>query len=229
MAAFREHITFSSCLGAAYGFALSRLGYNWIHCALAGALCGVAGMLPDLDSASGRPVRELFGVFAVVAALLLSRRMQEAGATPEGIILAAAVVYMVVRYGVSWLFRHLTVHRGMFHSLPAAVIAAELVFLTHISPDAMAGAVLGGGVFLGFVSHLVLDEIYSVDLRGLHVRLNQAAGSALKLASPNLPSTLFTWGILAGLAYVIGVEQGYVQPIQPPAHFLSAVTNRPAH
>src|SRR5271156_2402297 len=112
MAAFREHITVSSALGVGYGLLLSRTGADWVHCALAGALCGVSGMLPDLDSASGRPVRELFGVFAVVAALLLFRRMQDAGATPEGTILAAGIVYMIVRYGVSWLFKHLTVHRG---------------------------------------------------------------------------------------------------------------------
>jgi membrane-bound metal-dependent hydrolase YbcI (DUF457 family) len=220
MAAFREHITVSSALGVGYGFFLSRLGVGWVHCSLAAALCGIAGMLPDLDSDSGRPVRELFGVFAVVAALLLFRRMQDTGATPDGTILAAGAVYMLVRYGVAWLFKHVTVHRGMFHSLPAALIAAEIVFLAHTSPEPLGRLLLAGGVFVGFVSHLVLDEIYSVDMRGLRLRLKDSAGSALKLASPNWPSTAFTWLILAGLTYVIGVEQGYVRRIDPPVRFL---------
>jgi hypothetical protein len=52
---------------------------------------------------------------------------------------------------------------------------------------------------LGFLSHLVLDEIYSVDFMGLRVRLNKYAGSALKFFSPSWTATLIAYAILAGL------------------------------
>ncbi len=55
---------------------------------------------------------------------------------------------------------------------------------------------------LGFLSHLVLDELYSVDFMGLRVRLNKYAGSALKLASRSWPATLTTYVILAGLGFL---------------------------
>jgi membrane-bound metal-dependent hydrolase YbcI (DUF457 family) len=222
MAAFRQHVTVSSGLGLGYAAFLWGLGTQWAHGALAGLLCGVAGMLPDLDSDSGRPVKELFGVTAVAVPLLLVRRWQAAGVSPEGTVLLGAGLYLAIRFGVAWLFRRLTVHRGMFHSLPAAVIAAELVFLADNSPDAPGRFTLAVGVFLGFVSHLVLDELYSVDARGLRVRLNKAAGSALKLASRSASATVLTWSLLAALTYLVGVERGYLRPIHwsldyPPA------------
>jgi hypothetical protein len=215
MAAFREHVAFSSLLGVGYGALLFRAAHvEWTHAALAAGLCGVSGMLPDLDSDSGRPVREMFGLTAVAVPLLLLQRLRNTGMTQEATILLAALIYFLIRFGVAFLFKHLTVHRGMFHSLPAALIAAELVYLVQDDPQAMGRLVLAGGVLLGFLSHLVLDEIYAVDIRGLRVKLNKMAGSALKLFSPSIPATLFTWLTLGVLTYLICVDGGYVRPVR---------------
>src|SRR5438132_10271343 len=135
MAAFKQHLMFSCALGAGYSLALRYLGFEPTHAALAGALCGASGMLPDLDSASGRPVRELFGLTAAVVPLLLLHRLQDAGLTAEGMILLMAGLYLAIRFGAAWLFSHLTVHRGMFHSVPAAFIASEITFLAHNCPE----------------------------------------------------------------------------------------------
>src|SRR5690242_16545035 len=131
MAAFAQHVQVSSVLGAGYAVSLWYLGADATHAALAGALCGVAGMLPDLDSDSGKPRRELFGVLAALVSFVLMHRLHRAGMSREGSILSAAAIYLATRWGAAWLFHQLTVHRGMFHSLPAAGIAAECAFLTH--------------------------------------------------------------------------------------------------
>ncbi len=58
MAAYREHITFSTMLGVGYGLgATFALGFTPAQGALAAWLTALGGMLPDLDSESGRPVR----------------------------------------------------------------------------------------------------------------------------------------------------------------------------
>ncbi len=36
-------------------------------------------------------------------------------------------------------------------------------------------------VVLGYLSHLLLDELYSVEWKGIRIRLNKFAGSAFKL------------------------------------------------
>ncbi len=56
MAGFKTHITTSSVLGAAYGTgAFMFYDTPWPTCMLGAGLCGVSGMLPDLDSGPGRP------------------------------------------------------------------------------------------------------------------------------------------------------------------------------
>ncbi len=214
MAAFRQHMLFSTGLGIGYAAVLAK-GFDVepAHGALAGGLCAASGMLPDLDSDSGRPIQEMFSLTAAVIPLLLFQRLRGGGFSPEETILFLSGVYLLIRFGAAWLFKRLTVHRGMFHSIPAAIIAAELVFLAHVCPEQHGALILGGGVLLGFLSHLVLDELSSVDLRGLQVRLNKAAGSALKLGSRNVVATMTSWLLVAVLTYFAGVKQGYFQPI----------------
>jgi len=160
MAAFREHVTFSTVLGMGYAITLKSFGWDLGPSLLAGGLCGLAGMFPDLDSASGKPLKELFGLLATVCSLFVFHHLRHAELTPADRILCAAGCYLFVRFGVRWLFARLTVHRGMWHSLPAAFLMAELTFLLSGDVVGSSGAViLGAGVFLGFLSHLVLDEI----------------------------------------------------------------------
>jgi hypothetical protein len=213
MAAFRQHIAFSSMLGLGYMAACKKLGIQWEDGLLAGGICGLAGMLPDLDSDSGRSVRELFGVLAIAAPLLLLHRLENAGFTVEETILFGAATYFFVRFGLGMLFNRLTVHRGMFHSLPAAVIAAEAVYLAHQTPDQKARLALAGGMFLGFLSHLVLDEVYSVDARGLQIRLKASAGSAIKLYSSSIIATGVAWLFLGVLTYLVAIDRGWLAPL----------------
>ena len=30
-------------------------------------------------------------------------------------------MYLAIRFGIAWILRHYSVHRGMFHSLPTAI------------------------------------------------------------------------------------------------------------
>ena len=101
----------------------------WPTCALAGGLCGVAGMLPDLDSGPGVPLRESVAFAAAVVPMMLIHRFQALGMSQEMMILAGAGVYWRSASACAELLKRFTVHRGMFHSLPAAAIFGELAFL----------------------------------------------------------------------------------------------------
>jgi hypothetical protein len=226
VAAFKQHITFSSLLGVGYAAALGSSGVEWVHSILAGALCGFAGMLPDLDSPSGRPAREVFGFTAIAVPLLLARRLLRTGMASEEVVLVGAALYLLIRFGMAWLFRHLTVHRGMFHSIPAALIAGEIVFLAHDSTIPYGRLTLAGGIMLGFLSHLILDEIWSVDMNGMTLRLNKAAGSAMKFFSKSLAATIGTWLLLGVLTYFVGVDCGYFQPPPVQLHLPAGVKEK---
>src|SRR5262249_33919736 len=63
MASYRGHLTFSSALGVTYaGLAFGELNVPLPIAAVGGGLAALGGLLPDLDSDSGVPVRELFNL-----------------------------------------------------------------------------------------------------------------------------------------------------------------------
>lgn len=201
MAGFRTHITVSGALGIAYGgLAVQPLGFSTEAGILAAGVTAVGGMLPDLDSDSGVPVREMFGLLAAVVPMLLLRRMIHAGMPTESICATLLFAYLFIRYFVANLFKQFTVHRGMYHSIPAMFIAGLCVYLAY--PERGVRILLAVGVMAGFLSHLILDEIYSVDWRGLKPKLKASAGSAVKFASPSVPATVTCYLILGGLAYL---------------------------
>src|SRR5437762_14373684 len=101
MANFQGHITTSSVLGVAVGaFGAWYFHYDWGTVFLAAGLTAIGGMLPDLDSDSGVPVRELFGLAGVLVPLLLFDRLYGHGFSPEQLLVVLASTYLVVRYGL---------------------------------------------------------------------------------------------------------------------------------
>jgi hypothetical protein len=182
MAGFKTHITVSSVLGVGYGGAAYLMyGVPLPTCVLAGGLCGVSGMLPDIDSDSGTPLRESVAFAAAVTPMMLLQRFQQMGMSHESIILAAGAIYLLIRFGVAALLKRYTVHRGMFHSLPAAVVFGELAFLLASGEDVRLRLYKAGAVVIGYLSHLVLDEIYSFQWSRGRLRMKSSFGTALKL------------------------------------------------
>ncbi len=130
MAGFKTHITVSTSLGVAYG-TTAALAYDvpWPACLLAGGLCSVSGMLPDLDSGPGVPLRESVAFAAAVVPMLMVDRLEQLGLAPESIVLVGGLIYLLIRFGAGKLLTRFTVHRGMFHSLPALAIVGEFAYL----------------------------------------------------------------------------------------------------
>jgi hypothetical protein len=218
MASYVGHLTFSSMLGAAAGgFAAYYLHLDWGPVFLGAGLTTLGGLLPDLDSDSGVPVREVFGLAAAAVPLVLFRRVHEMGFTIEQTLVLLGGLYLLIRYGASAVFKRLTVHRGMFHSIPAMLIVGLLVFLLSHGPELESRLYLACGTMLGFLSHLALDEIYSIDFMGLKVRLNKFAGSALKFASSSWMATTFTYLLLVVLSVAAWLDwAAYATPIREP-------------
>ncbi|QGJ69573.1 Membrane-bound metal-dependent hydrolase [Planctomycetales bacterium 10988] len=187
MADFKTHIAVSSLCGAGYaGAGYLMWDFTWSTSCLTAGLCGLAGMLPDLDSDSGIPLRETLAFSAAVIPLLMIERFALLGMTPEEIALSGASVYFMMRFGVGNLLKRYTVHRGMFHSLPGMLMVGLVAFLVCQSQDLNVRYYKAGGVMLGYLSHLCMDELYSIEWIGFRIRIKKSFGTALKLYSRNL-------------------------------------------
>jgi LexA-binding, inner membrane-associated putative hydrolase len=151
-------------------------------------LAGVLGsVLPDIDLKDSRPSRSMFAGLAIFFsfAVLFNAAMKFSIAELWVLWLGTLVL---VRYGLHFVFHKFSVHRGIWHSLLAGAfssVATAIVFVHLLRRPEGVAWLAGGFMMIGYVTHLVLDEIYSVDV--MDVRIKASFGTALKLFDRRYP------------------------------------------
>lgn len=190
MANFHTHLNVAlvaSSIPASLGIVSGVYGaVDGVVLLIAGA---IGGLLPDIDLNHSKISRIGFNVASGVGAgfgILLS--VNHHPATPLHSLLWGGLAFLVFRYGVFGIFGRVTVHRGMVHSVPyMAVLSLILVnflyFLLKIPLD--FAWLVGAFVFFGSLIHLILDEIYSVNILGLKVK--KSFGTAFKFFDKTAP------------------------------------------
>lgn len=214
MADFKSHITGSTIVGVGYGYwGVSTQSMSIESGILAGGLCAVSGMLPDLDSDSGVPLRETSMFVAAIVPILMIDRFRDLGLSHEAMALAAMLVYVAIRFVAVEFFKRYTVHRGMWHSIPAAFSAGLLAYLVMPCPSESIRVYKSTAVVLGFLVHLTMDEIWSIDMqRGF--RLKKSFGTALKFFGGNALANVSVYAKLALLIYFAWGDHGIVDRIR---------------
>ncbi len=218
MADFKSHITGSTLVGVAYGYwGVTSQGMSLESGILAGGLCSVSGMLPDLDSDSGVPLRETSMFIAAVLPMLMIHRFRDLGLSHEAMALAAMLVYIAIRFVAVEFFKRYTVHRGMWHSLPAAASAGLLAYLVMPCQDESVRVYKSLAVVVGFTVHLTMDEIWSIDTsRGF--RLKKSFGTALKFFSKSTLANISVYGKLFLLIYLAWEDNDISERIRNRSH-----------
>lgn len=221
MADFKTHMMGAALVSGVVATGMAMVSHNGVQAVMGYFALGVTGgILPDIDSDSSIPIRVAFNVLSVVAAFLLVFHLS-AGLSLLELVLIGLGTFLLVRYGLFSVFTRFTMHRGLYHSLPAAIFSGlATVLLAHevFEPGAVAAWTTGSFVTLGFLVHLILDELYSVDLMGMQVK--RSFGTAFNLGSIRNP--LGTAGLYLGVAALYW--------ICPPIHgFIAAMTDPDAY
>jgi LexA-binding, inner membrane-associated putative hydrolase len=141
----------------------------------------IGGILPDIDLDKAIPARILFNALGAISAFVALFSLSRQYSIAELWIVWLGV-YLAVRYGGHRLFLDRTHHRGVFHSILAGLffMALTAVIFDRVFGEPPALAWLTGlFVLIGFIIHLALDEIYSVDIEGAAIK--KSFGTALKL------------------------------------------------
>ncbi len=186
---------------------------------IAGGLCSVAGMLPDLDSDSGIPLRETSMFAAAVIPMLMIERFRDLNLSHEGMAVAAMLIYIGIRFVVVEFFKRFTVHRGMWHSIPAAAAAGLIAYLAMPSMSEGVRVYKSVAVVVGFLVHLILDEIWSIDFKYGRFRLKSSFGTALKFFGDNVWSNLAMYAKLGMLLYLAWGDHGIIDRLRERARF----------
>jgi membrane-bound metal-dependent hydrolase YbcI (DUF457 family) len=145
-------------------------------------LAGVLGsVLPDIDLKESRPARALFSGLAVFFAFAVLFSVAGHYSVAEMLILYVGTL-LAVRYGAKWVFFKMSYHRGIWHSILAGAfvsfVTAVVYYYVLGRPDAVCW-LAAGFMFIGYMTHLALDEIYSVDV--MDTRIKASFGTAIKL------------------------------------------------
>lgn len=200
MASFRTHISFGIAFGILSGLAIVTLALvpeAWSFSILVGLAVTFGAQLPDMDSDSGLPFHITFGSLALVAGALTSWY----GYSVLVIGLSSAILMGGIAIICVWLiigtvFKRFTKHRGMAHSIPAAVFAGLVTFSigNTLEFHEWQAFLLGIGMTGGYLLHLVLDEVWAgLNFHGHLFVPNKAFGSALKFVSHDHRLTLLIY------------------------------------
>jgi hypothetical protein len=188
--------------------------------------CAIGGILPDIDLEKAMPSRMLFAALGIVIAFIAVFSL----ARKYSILELWAIwlgVFAFVRFGVFYVFHQRTRHRGIFHSLLSGAFFAALTAIVFDKvfgePSALAW-LTALFVAIGFVIHLALDEIYSVDIEGASIK--KSFGTALKLFDHHsLRASAAMAVALVAVYFATPPAQEFVDIVKPPV-FYAFLKNR---
>ena len=188
-------------------------------------LAGVLGsVLPDIDLEESRPARAMFSGLAIFFsfAVLFGLETQEILHCRDADLVARHATFFV-RYVAKEAFFRFSYHRGIWHSLLALLFCALVtawVFHNllgrHESVAWLAAVFMG----VGFLTHLILDELYSVDV--MDTRIKSSFGTALKLFDYRHLGHSAAMGVAMVLVLLAAPPSGRSLRPSPPATFGSA-------
>jgi hypothetical protein len=171
---------------------------------IAVTVAGVLGsILPDIDLKESRPSRALFSglaaFFSFTALFLLAQQLSIAE-----LWLVALGVFVLVRYGAHAIFHRMSYHRGIYHSLLAALFFACLtaaLYYWMLGRHPGVAWLAGAFMLVGYLTHLVLDEMYSVDI--MDTRLKVSFGTALKPIDGRKPGHSAAMAVATVIAFLL--------------------------
>ena len=182
MANFNTHITVAAVASGLLSTLCLQVGFIGTSDALSLTLAGaMGGILPDIDLQHSYPSRIIFSLLGIIVAFLWVFSTRNQLSIIE-LWVIGGVIYAVIRYPLWMVFHRYTKHRGAIHSVLAAFSFA--IFTTAASFHLLAKTAflswfIGLLVFYGFIIHLLLDELYSVDF--MNHRIKRSFGTALKI------------------------------------------------
>ena len=181
MANFNTHFTVAS--GASAVVSATLLSMEVVtpeQAVIAFGIGTLGGLLPDVDSSHSTSIKVGFNVLSLLMTIMIIFVKSSSYSLIE-MIIVASLVFMGIRYAFLEFFRKISKHRGMFHSIPVAIIWGIVIAIMcqwFFDLNSLVSWVYGVMIILGYFVHLTLDEIYSVDLGNR--RMKKSSGTALK-------------------------------------------------
>ncbi|KLV05429.1 membrane protein [Photobacterium aquae] len=208
MANFKTHLGTAALTSSIAATALLSAGHVVPVTALWLILLGtIGGLLPDVDSDNSTSMATLFRLLGGMLTFSFVGHIYKLVSMLE-LIVYSIFCYLTIRYNFKSVLEKITVHRGCCHSLTFIALAGLLVVwvISLLGYSDTTSWLSGLFLFAGGLVHLLLDELYSVDLANR--RIKKSFGTAMKVFSPRNP---FISAIKCGLIVLLYLHT-------PPLH-----------
>ncbi|MGB1311173.1 MAG: metal-dependent hydrolase [Leucothrix sp.] len=206
MANFNTHLSVAAVASGLISTLCLQVGFVNSQDAMILILMGtIGGILPDIDLHYSHPSRIIFSILGIIFAFLWVLSEENTLSISE-LWAVGIVIYCSIRYGLWKIFNLYTKHRGAIHSVAAAAFSMLLttVICSHFyDKNDFTSWLIGFVVFIGFIIHLLLDELYSVDF--MNRRIKRSFGTALKLVDTRYAYT-------SSLIIVLGIGLFFFTP-----------------
>lgn len=218
MAGFKGHLSTATVAGGLASVSLFVAGVvnaQEVVILLSAAIIG--GLLPDIDADNSVPLRIAFTFFALLFSFLVMFSQGGKWSVLE-LTLIWLGAFLFFKLAVLELFIRATEHRGIFHSIPAGLFFAfaAVIFLHHLFDLKNETAWMAGlFLFTGFILHLLLDELFSLNLFG-GGGVKYSLGSAFKLFSKNWKASLALYAATIGIYFLTPNKDGAILALLSP-------------
>jgi Trk-type K+ transport system membrane component len=201
MANFNTHLSSAAVVSGLLSTLCLQVGFVNSDNAMILILVGtIGGILPDIDLHYSYPSRIIFSVLGIIAALFWVVSEENSRSVVE-LWLVGLAIYLLTRYGIWRIFNIYTKHRGAIHSIAAAALsglATTAISYQIFEKSDFLSWLMGFFMFSGFILHLLLDELYSVDF--MNRRIKRSFGTALKVVDSKQP---YSSGLIVALSLAI--------------------------
>jgi len=182
MANFNTHLVVGATVSLILSESLLAMEILSPNLATMAFFLGTLGsLMPDIDSDYSKALTIAFNIISLLITMSIISTKNISYSLLELLIISFSV-FGIIRFGFIELFRLVSKHRGMFHSIPVAIIFGlnvTIISYEMFEVSSLISWIYGSMVTIGYITHLLLDEMYSVDLG--NARIKNSWGTALKL------------------------------------------------
>ena len=210
MASFAQHVNTAvviSGIAIAPLYATSLVDINQSLALLFFGMLG--GILPDIDLENSKPIQITSSILSIFIPLLAILTLLHSLSISK-MLFIWFLSSILLHFFIFKILFLLTVHRGVIHSIPMGFLFSHLLVITFhnvLELPEMFSLLCGLFLFIGFLIHLILDEIVSLNAFGMSFK--KSLGSALKVYDTNnhIGSIfIYTMIIILLVSYPLNVE-----------------------
>lgn len=219
MANFNTHLTVALAVSSSLATAGLVVGaFGFMEMMILAIIGAIGGLLPDIDLDHSKISQLVFTSASVFgASFLLFLYQQYRPIDPLEALIFWGVLVLFLKFIVFGLFAKFTKHRGMVHSIPYMAVSSLLLTLLSYHTLKLSDSLswlFGGFLFAGALVHLILDEIYSVNIYGLKVK--KSFGTAFKFFESKKPKQYaILYAILIGLIIISPPKTALIKLLLP--------------